>query len=135
MLYVIRNGYQVVRLPQEEIIYLISSVSKIQELGCRFVFSDGHGYAIITRWFNNTDGFSELDWETIYSYQWHDTPDDTDRKRRKQAELLIVNEIPLTAIQKIVTYNQNALDFVNNILIRYPDIDYIRAEINRDYYY
>lgn len=135
MLYAIKNGFNVTRVPQQEIIYLVTSFSKIQELGCTYVFSDGHGYAAITRWFNNPDGFEELDWDMIYANQWYDTEEDSDRKRRKQAEFLVDNELTLRAIEKIVVYNQNSLDFVNNLLRTYSDIDYISTEIDAAYYY
>ena len=40
--------------------------------------------------------------------RWNDTEEDPDRKRKKQAEFLIYNEVPLSMIKAIVVYNENA---------------------------
>ena len=48
--------------------------------------------------------------------KWFDTEEDPDRKRRKQAEFLIKNELSIQAIPGIAVYNEKALDIVNNTL-------------------
>ena len=62
MLYAIKNGFNVEKLPQKEIIYLISTFERVQKHGYQYVFSDGHGYAAVTGWYNTHEGFKEVDW-------------------------------------------------------------------------
>lgn len=117
MLYVIQNGFNMVApTPAEDIVYLVSSVQKMIDLHLDFVFTDGHA----------VDGFSSqytaadlenietiLDMSAIYARYWNDESD-LDRKRRKEAEFLVVGDISSSAILGYLTYNENAKDRVVN---------------------
>ena len=117
MLYNIVNGFKgVIKRKQEEILYLISTFDQVLSHNLFYVYFDGHGYHNFSETFNTPVGLDNLDWDTINSRNWFDTEEDSDRKRRKQAELLIHNEMPFDAIQVIGVYNQNALERVNAIL-------------------
>lgn len=117
MLYNIKNGFQdVPKRPQEEIIYLVSSVEKVVELDLDFVFFDGHGYHNFSQVFNDVRFLDKIDWKIINAGQWHDTEEDPDRKRRKQAEFLIKGEVDINAILGIATYNNEALDKVDSLV-------------------
>lgn len=117
MLYNIKNGYLgVTKRPQEDIIYIVSSVEKIVELDLDFVFFDGHGYHNFSQAFNDDNYLDRIDWEIVKADQWSDTEEDPDRKRRKQAEFLIKQELDINAILGIATFNDNALKKVNNEL-------------------
>ena len=117
MLYNIKNGYLgVTKRPQEEIIYIVSSIDRVVELGLSFVFYDGHGYHNFSQAFNDIKFLDRIDWQIINAGKWYDTEEDPDRKRRKQAEFLIKNELATEAILGIATYNNEALEDVNSIL-------------------
>lgn len=117
MLYNIKHGYLgVPKRSQEEIIYIVSSIDKIIELGLDFVFFDGHGYHNFSQAFNDIEFLNRVDWKIINASRWYDTEEDPDRKRRKQAEFLIKGEVSLNAILGIATYNEVALTHVNRIL-------------------
>ncbi len=73
---------------QEPLIYLVSSVQRALEEGVPFVFSDGHGIAAFTSWYDDLVDLDKVDWGMVYQRYWHDTVDDMDRQRRKQAEFL-----------------------------------------------
>jgi hypothetical protein len=109
MLYEICRGYnEVQRRKPEEIIYLVSSYEKVEELGLPYVYFDGHGYHRFSQAFNTREGLENIDWEVVNASQWFDTESDPDRKRRKQAEFLIHGDVPIEAIIGIGTYNQSA---------------------------
>jgi hypothetical protein len=117
MLYVIQNGFNMVApTPAENIVYCVSSVQKMIDLGLDFVFIDG--YAV--------DGFSGqhtaadlenietiLDMRAIYDRYWNDE-NDLDKKRRKEAEFLVVGDIASSVILSYLTYNENARDRIVN---------------------
>lgn len=49
---------------------------------------------------------NEVDWKTVNLVRWNDTEEDSDRKRRKQAEFLIFSEFPLSSIIVIAVHNE-----------------------------
>ena len=49
----------------------------------------------MTQFFNQPEYFAKLDWDTIYSEKWHNTQQDPDRQRRKQAEYLVKKCVPV----------------------------------------
>lgn len=116
MLYCIANGYDVQKLDQENIIYLITSIEKLDETGVKFVFTDGHSYAEITQYFNDISDLTKIDWKTVHSKRWNNLSDDPDRKRRKEAECLIHKELSFDKILAIAVYNQNASHYITNVL-------------------
>jgi hypothetical protein len=117
MLYNIKNGFQgVTRRSQNEIIYLVTSLDKVKEFRIPYVYFDGHGYHHLSQVFNTEEGFAYIDWKTVHASKWFDTEDDPDRKRRKQAEFLIYQSLPLQAIIAIATYSNRAKQNVERIL-------------------
>jgi hypothetical protein len=103
MLYNIYTGrVEGVSTKQEEIVYILSSIEKLQELGVRFVFTDGHALACNTRYFDGLEALKQLDWVTIHSKDFRKRLDDLDRSRRYQAECLVHNRLPIEAITHIV---------------------------------
>jgi len=83
---------------QRPVVYLVTSVKKLQELELDFVFTDGHSLATMTEWFDDPARLADLPWEDIEATFWFDTPEDPDRGRRKQAELLVHQLVPWEAL-------------------------------------
>ena len=131
MLYLINQG----RVPaykegrQEEIIYLVSSVSKMIEYP--FCFTDGHAEMAITLYFDDTKDFDKLDWLTIKAKQWSDTPENNDRKRRKQAEFLVHGFVPWDSIQQIGVMTEAMGEQVRDILGN----PFPLVQVRRQWYY
>lgn len=74
---------------QEPLIYLVSTAQAVQGAGGGFVFSDGHGIAAFTSWFDDLARLDQVDWELVNQRYWADNTEDPDRQRRKQAEFLV----------------------------------------------
>lgn len=104
---------------QDPLIYLVSSVQRVAEMGLPFVFSDGHGIAAFTSWYGELGALDNVDWGMVYQRYWMDTVDDPDRQRRKQAEFLIHGFCPWSAIEEIGVLNETAKDNVERILARF----------------
>jgi len=128
MLYCIKNGFDVTRKPQNEIIYLISSMEKLIELKKKFVYTDGHAFAAFTMFFNNIRDLNQIDWNAVNLVRWNNTETDPDRKRRKQAECFVHKEIPIKAINGIVVYNQECFDYISKVLKKHKTKLPIRIE-------
>jgi len=115
MLYVIMLGtnsikYDIKPVSSEDIIYCITSVEQILNNGLRFVFSDGHALSELTEFFNeaHVDNINDLiDKIAINAQYWRDE-NDLDLKRRKEAEFLIEEDVPIIAILGFAVYNETA---------------------------
>ena len=57
---------------QEPLIYLQTTVQAVIGAGRRFVFSDGHGIAAFTHWFDDLARLDQVDWEMVYQRYWRD---------------------------------------------------------------
>ena len=112
MLYVIQKGYNGVPVtPAQDIVYCISSVQKIVDHKLPFVFANGHAVAVgLTDFYEEKDLVNIdkiLDKKAIDAKYWRNI-EDTDLKRRKEAEFLVETDIPTTAIIGWVVYNEEA---------------------------
>lgn len=92
---------------QEPLLYLVSSAQTIAAAGISFVFSNGHGIAAFTDWYDDLSRLDEVDWKMVYQRYWSDGPDDMDRQRRKQAEFLVHQFCPWSLIEEIAVVNQS----------------------------
>lgn len=117
MLYEIKNGYNnVIQRNQEEIIYLVTKIDSIVEHSCNYVFFDGHGYHNFSGCYKELSDLDQVDWEIVKAKYWENREDDMDRKRRKQAEFLVHQSVPWSAIQGICVFNDTAKENVQNLL-------------------
>lgn len=121
--------------PQEDIIYLVSTVQEMIEGEHDFVFSDGHGLAGFSSWYVDTKDLCELDWPTIYAKIWKDTSADNDRKRRKQAEFLVHRSCGWNRILEIGVMTERAMNTVNAVLNTHKDVKAPPVCIRNDWYY
>lgn len=117
MLYVVQNGFNMVApTPAENIVYCVSSVQKIIDLHLDFVFTDGHAVDGFSSQYTATDIQNIdtiLDKNAINAKYWRDE-NDLDKKRRKEAEFLVLGDIAKEAILGFITYNENAKNTVIN---------------------
>lgn len=113
MLFVIQRGYKMVTpASSENIIYCVSSIQTILNANLDFVFTDGHAVDSFSSLYypkdvNNIETI--LDWNSIRAKYWI-VEDDLDRKRKKEAEFLVLGDIPVSAILGYVVYNEKAKD-------------------------
>jgi hypothetical protein len=120
---------------QAPLIYLTTSLPKVQAAGCRFVFSDGHGLATFTCWYDNLAQLDNVDWNLVGERYWADTPEDNDRQRRKQAEFLIWRSVEWSLIERIGVLNQQVKQRVDAVLDEFPQRARPQVEIHGEWYY
>jgi prepilin-type processing-associated H-X9-DG protein len=136
MLLKIKDGNGVPQVPQSNIIYLISDTDTIQAHNCNFVFFDGHASKSISRPFTDLADLSHLDWNAVNARVWFDDPNsdvDFDRQRKKQAEFLVLNEVPLSCVIKIATFDETSCEAVR-VLLEANEVT-IPVEIDKSLYY
>jgi hypothetical protein len=133
MLFVIKQGFNGVKMTApENIVYCISSVFEIVAHKLGFIFSNGHAVDELTD-FYSIDSVSEIDTlidkKAIDAKYWKDE-NDLDLKRRKEAEFLIQDDIPSSAILGYAVYNLAAKEKLISLGIEEKSI-----VIKRDYYF
>lgn len=108
MLYVLtKNG----RVKSEDIVYCVTSVAEIEELNLPFLFTDGHAFEALSKFYNPKDlaNISNLvDFSAVKASQWSGNIADLDIKRKKQAEFLVLGDIGRKAILGFVVYSEVA---------------------------
>ena len=120
---------------QEPLIYLVSTCQAVQEAGIPYVFSDGHGIAVFTQWFDDLAELEEVDWLMVKERYWADNVSDPDRQRRKQAEFLVYRFCPWPLIQEIAVLNPAMKAKVGQALAGFPDMPKPLVTVRPDWYY
>jgi ssDNA thymidine ADP-ribosyltransferase, DarT len=120
---------------QSPLIYLVSTVQAVDKAGLSWVFSDGHGIAHFTSWFDDLADLTNVDWDAVYTRVWRDTVDDMDRQRRKQAEFLVHEFCPWEVIQGIGVISTPVQARVEAILRRFDAGKHRVVHIRGEWYY
>lgn len=120
---------------QAPLVYLTTTVQRVKDAGCRFVFSDGHGLARITNWYDDLAQLDQVDWGLVGARYWADQPDDNDRQRRKQAEFLLWKSLDWSLIESIGVLDQQAKANVEAVLGQHPDLPGPEVETRPEWYY
>jgi hypothetical protein len=120
---------------QEPLIYLTTTVQRVLDAGCRFVFSDGHGLAKFTSWYDDLARLDQVDWNLVGARYWLDTLNDNDRQRRKQAEFLVWKWLDWSLIDGIGVLNEQVKADVEAILAQHPSRSHPRVEMRSQWYY
>src|ERR1051326_1675326 len=74
---------------QQNVVHLSSSVEVVIQKAKAFVFTDGHAEMDFSEFFMDIAHLDRVDWKIMQEQHWHDTNEDGDRKRRRQAEFLV----------------------------------------------
>ncbi|MGH2376961.1 MAG: type II toxin-antitoxin system toxin DNA ADP-ribosyl transferase DarT [Candidatus Limnocylindria bacterium] len=120
---------------QEPIIYLISTAQAIRDSGAPYVFSDGHGIALFTDWFDDLGELDRVDWTAVSARYWVDTVDEPDRQRRKQSEFLVYKSCPWELISELAVLNQHMKNRVQTIMADFPAALRRQVRIRPELYY
>ena len=134
MLYAIKKG-QVAgyNAGQRPIVHLLVPIERVVEYGLPFVFTDGHAIKNPSKFFDNLDDLQQVDWKIMKDTSWHDTPEDGDRKRRRQAEFLVHRHVPWELIRGIGVHDKGIAEQVRQIV---AGADYQpRVVVRRNWYY
>jgi hypothetical protein len=105
---------------QDPLVYLLSSAEAVAASGALFVFSDGNCASTVTSFNGDLSQIeSVVDWEVMRAQMWANTADDPDRKRRRMAEFLVHQRIPIEAFSEIVVRHVTLKKQVEGLLASY----------------
>ncbi|WP_260616118.1 DUF4433 domain-containing protein [Microbispora sp. KK1-11] len=117
MLYVMARGHETYSGGCEPLIFLGVALGDIIESGATWCVSDSNAatnYVEFSRNVNELGSF--VDFDLLRQRDWYNTPDDTDRKSRRAAEVLVLREVPLSLVSVIVAKSERMLARARSIL-------------------
>lgn len=120
---------------QTPFIYLVTTAQAVRDAGQGFVFSDGHGIAAFTQWFDDLAELDKVDWEMVNQRYWADTINDMDRQRRKQAEFLVHCFCAWSLIHEIGVFDNAMQVRTEAILAEHNATQNGLVRVRRDWYY
>ncbi|HEY7428369.1 MAG TPA: DUF4433 domain-containing protein [Gemmataceae bacterium] len=106
MLLNIKTGHNGLKItPMSDIAILVTSLHKVADAGLGFVFTDRHAYVLAAEFSNDLQELNRIDWDILQrrSFDKRD-PDDPGKCERYQAEALIKDMVPVSALSGIVCY-------------------------------
>lgn len=111
MLYNIVTGHRapkVPKVPRENILVIRCLIEQLAKCG-RYFFTDGQANVSNgTNHFHDLKDLDKIDWAIIQTSSFSKSTDDLDRARRYQAEFLVHDHVPVSAVESIVVYNKFA---------------------------
>jgi hypothetical protein len=101
----IHSGWSVQQRSNDEIVILVSSLYRVEQLGLPFVFTNAHAYPDWTDYYSDLANLGEIDWSILQRRDFKRDPDDPRKMERYQAEALIHHYLPITGLLGIMCYN------------------------------
>lgn len=117
MLYIISKGNSDTNCKQEEIVYLVTTIPTLEENEKAFVFTCGQALMELSLQYNSIENVDKIDWDIISGKDWYDRPPEIiDRKRKRQAELLVHTHVPINCIIGVAVLNKKTKIIVEQIV-------------------
>lgn len=88
-----------------DILILVSSIPRLEEQGIQYIFTDRHAYTVTANFYNSRQFLTEVDWEILQRRNFSRDPNDPEKVERYQAEALVPQFLPISALLGVVCYN------------------------------
>ncbi|MGE0557348.1 MAG: DUF4433 domain-containing protein [Burkholderiales bacterium] len=98
------TGYNVPKMPREEIVILASSLKNVAKAGIPFVFTNQHALPDWADYYTDLADLKAIDWPLLQSRNFKNDPEDPQKKERYQAEALIWKQLPVSSLLGIGCY-------------------------------
>lgn len=136
MLLNIKTGYRgIIKRPQSDIVYICCKFASVKQHCKAWCFTDGHPKNVLTRFYNSEDSFHEIDWNMVRARYWRPVDEDYDRMRRKQAEFLVKDFLPVQCINCLVVYNEEKRAYIQDLVSTLNLNVNILVNPNSNFYY
>jgi len=135
MLYAIHTGaVEGYKGGQAAVLHLVSTVKTASGTGRPWCFTDGHADMAITDFCDDLDKLAKfIDFHIMQDRYWTDTPDQPDRRRRRQAEFLVHECFPWKFVTEIGVHDPDIAAQVAKILS--PEKHQPRISVRPEWYY
>lgn len=99
-----RGGIQ--KQPRDAIVFLVSSLHRIAELGLPFLFTDCHAYYEWANFYADLSNLDKVDWSLLQARDFKRDPEDPEKFERYQAEALVYQHLPVHGLLGIVCHDE-----------------------------
>ena len=136
MLLNIKTGHRGIKQrDQREIVYVCTHIDSVTQACPEFCFTDGHAKDRLTAFYNQLSDLDKVDWGVVEQKFWASTEEEPDRMRKKQAEFLVKNHVPLPCLSGIIVLDEIAAETVNTIKKETGCSLPVHIDNKRKYYY
>jgi hypothetical protein len=116
---------------QSRLVYLCSTTELAYGAGLECVVTDGNAAAGMTAFDDGPTSLDEIvDWPLMEAKWWNNTPEDGDRQRRRMAEFLVYEAVPLSLLTEIGVYDRSMQQRVSGIVG-----SAVPVNVRRDWYF
>lgn len=111
MLLNIKTGWNGIQQRENaEIVVLVSTLHRLQELEQPFVFTDRHAYLTTASFYTDLARLDQIDWKILRNRDFKRTANDPGKVERYQAEALAYRHLPIGTIIGLGCYNNEVAD-------------------------
>jgi hypothetical protein len=118
---------------QNDLVYFVAYVEDIVQSGFAYAFTDGHPIREPKAFYNDITQLTNVDLPLMTQQMWTDTNEDPDRKRRRQAEFLVYERVPLEIFRGVATRTEAMRTEVREMLAH--NSIHMRCAVRSDWYY
>jgi hypothetical protein len=135
MMYTIMRGnVEGVSTDLGRLIYFVSSTEAVYEAGLSCVYTDGNAAVLITKFCDDPLMLAtHVDLPLMKKTMWNSTPEDPDRMRRRMAEFLVHDRVPLELVATVGVYSRQARDSVVSLADERGKV--VKPAIRPDWYF
>lgn len=113
----IKTGYAgVTKVPNADIVILVSSLNNLVNLGGQFIFTDRHAYLQQANFYSDLESLGQIDWMILQNRDFKRDPDDPEKLERYQAEALVYDHLPVEALIGAVCYTDDVLGEIQQMV-------------------
>ena len=95
---------------KQELVILVSSLYRLNDLGLPTLFTDRHAYPLFAKYSSDLADLGEIDWKLLQARDFKHDPNDPGKKERYQAEALVKDHVPIEALSGIGCYNEHTAE-------------------------
>jgi len=102
------TGYNgVARHPKRDIVILVTSLRRVEEMGLTFLFTFSHANNFRVDYSSDLSDLTKLDWKILQSRDFEYDADDPTKRDRYQAETLVHKHLPVQGLSGIVCHDEH----------------------------
>jgi ssDNA thymidine ADP-ribosyltransferase, DarT len=110
MLLVVTSGHETYAGGSDPLVFLGVALGDIMDCGATWCVSNGNAAAAVTAFSRDeTQVGTFVDFAVLSQRAWYNTPEDQNRKSRRAAELLVLNEVPLELVTVVIAKSEPVL--------------------------
>jgi hypothetical protein len=99
------------------LVYFVARVADVVQAGLTWVATDGNAATATTEFTSDLDAMTGMiDWPLMTAERWNNTSSDPDRQRRRQAEFLVHQAVPLGLIQRVAVHGDERRSQISKLL-------------------